>query len=152
MQYNSTVEWGDGDFITADKLQSMVNNENYLYKRVVNWSFRGMQNVPVQDSANLRILSGISIMGGEDVQVITRDVTFGDYFSASCTPVVTATLATQDRVRTDVTLMGLDGSNNVSRDGMRIWLAHQLLPSVNGQPQSLGFAREQRVHWQAVGW
>lgn len=152
MEFNSTVEWDDGDFVTAEKLQSMVNNDNYLYRRVVKWGFRGLPNVPIQDTTNLKILSGITVMGGEDTQTINTTVSFGDFFSASCSPVVTASLATADRIRVDVTLMGLDGSNVISRDGMRIWLAHQILPSEDGTPQTLGFAKEQQVHWQAVGW
>jgi hypothetical protein len=152
LEFNSTIEWDDGDYITIEKLQSMVNNDNYLYRRVVKWGFRGLETVPIEDTTNLKILSGITSMGGEDKQTITADVSFGDFFSASCEPVVTASLATSDRIRVDVTLMGLDGTNRISRNGMRIWLAHQILPAVDGEPQTLGFAREQKVHWQAVGW
>ncbi len=153
-----TLTWVDGDTITAEKLQTMVQAIRDLRVDLPNIRIQDQRNDSVIGNLgnSLKIIAGTTITNTDvNAQIVRQDVRFDkNAFTPGNAPIVIAQLATTDRVRAFCTVSGLGGnSQHPSAAGFGLWVAHQIMPpNSEGQEQVLTLARPQIVFWLAIGY
>ena len=134
------VSWQTLDAITIDKLQQMNDNISYL---------RDSRPLalydPVKLATGVKMIAGISAVGSQTDDNATVRVTFGDFFSTGCVPVITTGLVSP-LPRVHITLKGL---NTVvpNEDGFIINVQMD-----NPDPKRNKLNRKVWVNWLAVGY
>lgn len=142
------VSW-NGESISTDKLNQMANNDQFLFDRtpLVRYAFQGGQQTITRDNS-VKIISGKTpFVPSANTDWIRQNIYFGTFFSAGCSPVVTATVETQGPERRTVSIHGLGGLNtDIDING---FVAHVWVASDTGNPyvSTSGF-----IHWIAVGY
>lgn len=122
----------------------MAANDDYLEGQVFEGRYDAF-NV-VQDSG-LKIWSRVIQVQPNHKHVVEAPVSFGSFFTPGSIPVITATLATSDRIRTTLTIRGLDGGRKPSSAGFTAVLYY-----INSEGQNLVFNNYQHVHIIAMGY
>lgn len=134
------VSWNDQN-LSQQKLQQMSSNDHWLYEHSPTIRYNYLDTV-VRDSG-MKIIAGKSRYAETGRDWIDVPVYFGNFFSAACRPVVTATVEGHNRL--DVKISGHDGSE-VDYRGFRahVWL--DLIPGWTAAPAPSGW-----LHWISIG-
>ncbi len=82
--FNDTIGWTDGDVVTTQKLNAMVNNDRYLYEQRVRFRYKVFDLTRTQ---GMRIACGITQLGPNDAsEIITQQISFGNFFQSVAAP------------------------------------------------------------------
>lgn len=143
--FNEGVTYRPNDAVDNQGLNQLVHNVNYVYENLTPIRFSAYGNSA--RTSGLRIACGVVSIGpDESAMRVTRTVTFGSFFTVGAKPVVVATQATTDRVRSMTTIRGMSGGEIApSHVGFHVSVSHQLGTT------ELTFARIQYVHYIAIG-
>lgn len=131
----------NGEPLTNDKLNQMCNNEQYLFDRAtkIRYSVNGLIR-----ETGLKVLAGKTpFPARRDANFIYVNVSFGNFFTAGCHPVVTATVeATSGSLHRSKVVLQKQGSSDIDNAGF--------VAVVTGDTYAY-LAVGGWVHWTAVG-
>lgn len=132
--------------LTKEKLEQTSNNIQWLFENSPKMRYNYANGALVRDNG-LKIIAGKTWFGA----VPGRDwadswIYFGNFFSAACKPIVTATIETTGwRLRKFVTIRSVSGAAEVDHRGFICHISdHETV--VTPTIEAGGW-----VHWQAVG-
>lgn len=96
--------------LTKEKLQQMVNNDQWLFENTPRVRYNYLEGGLVRDSG-AKILAGKALFGASTNDWTERTIYFGNFFSAACKPIVTVTVeVTNNSMRRYASVRGLNGS------------------------------------------
>lgn len=137
------VTFADDQLLDASTMQTIAGDLRYLYDNMPAVYYRAYD---VKKNTGMKIACGVVQMVPHKIAGIGRDVSFGNYFSASCRPVVVT-----DHAGTGDTVMRIaaqgGASNIINHTGFRVFL-HNM---ESGKVKSY-FPVSQYIHWIAIGW
>lgn len=111
------MTWSKGDAVTVEKLNQMVENEQYLFERVV-------QSKYTFDDAERT--DGIKVFARNERFPITgtklaqKAISWEGFFSPGCNPIVQVTVGRMDRNRLWTSVKGPSGENWPTSQGCEI--------------------------------
>lgn len=136
------VSWAPLDPITDEKLDAMVNNDNWLRDN----SMRGRYSANgVNRVEGIRMLSGLALITAGKAATASRSVSFGNYFSGACKPIVTTGIVSAAQRQIFATIDGPGSKPQPTRDGFQV---HVFVESTNKKKK---IARNFYVSWIALG-
>lgn len=137
------VSWNPLDPITDDKLDAMVNNDNWLRDNQV----RGRYGANgVNKDTGIRIASGLALITSGKSAQKSKYVSFGNYFSDSCKPIVTTGIVSASQRQIYATIDGPGSKPQPTRDGFQV---HVHVTSSNKKKK---ISRNFYVSWHALGY
>lgn len=137
------VSWSPLDPITDDKLSAMVSNDNWLRDNMV----RGRYGANgVNRDTGIRIASGLALITSGKSADRTRNVSFGNYFSESCKPIVTTGIVSASQRQIFATIDGPGSKPQPTRDGFQVHV------HVNSNNKNKKISRNFYVSWHALGY
>jgi hypothetical protein len=136
------LSWSPLDTITADKLNDMVNNDNLLQENMV----RGYYNGLVKKDTGIRIAAGLVVVTARKSNVASVPVTFGDFFSAGCNPIVTTGANATSQRQIYVTIDGPGSAILPDRTGF------SAVAWVDSTSKTKKITHSFYISWIALGW
>lgn len=138
--------WGD-EYISADKLNQMAANDQYLFERTptVYYNANGVS----KRTGGMKIAAGqLIVPANKKISAVHREYHFGSFFSQGCRPVVTTGMCMTSGGRYHITIAGL-GNNSALPDhrGVRFRVIANPLNSKDNK-----ILHRVVVSWIAVGW
>lgn len=137
------VSWAPLDPITDEKLDAMVSNDNWLFDNMVRARY-GANGV--SRDTGIRIASGLALITSGKSAEKSRSVTFGNYFSDSCKPVVTTGIVSGSQRQIFATIDGPGSNPQPTRDGFQVHV------HVNSNNKKKKISRNFYVSWHALGY
>jgi hypothetical protein len=108
------VSWSPHDPITNNKMNAMVSNDNWLRDNMV----RGRYSANgVDRDLGIRIVGGLALITAVQRPRNSRRVSFGNYFSASCRPIVTTGIVSAQQRMLHVVIEGPGSELQPNRNG-----------------------------------
>ena len=136
------VSWAPLDPITDEKLDAMVSNDNYLRENMVTGQYYGYG---IKKNTGVRIATGLAGIGASKANQRQVAVSFGNFFSTACRPIITTGVISSKQRMIYATLDGPGSQLHPTRDGFQI---HVYVDSTaKNKKISKGFY----VSWIAVG-
>lgn len=137
------VSWQPRDVVSNDKLDAMVNNDQWLRDNTPRARYSGNG---VQKDTGIRIASGLALIpaGGKAADK-AANVNFNNYFSESCIPIVTTGIVSGTQRQLFVTIDGPGSGLQPTRDGFQVH-AHVVSSS-----KSKKFTKNIYISWHALG-
>lgn len=137
------ISWAPLDPITDEKLDAMVGNDNWLRDNMV----RGRYGANgVNRDTGIRIASGMALITSGKAATKTKFVSFGNYFSDSCKPLVTTGIVSASQRQIFVTIDGPGSKPQPTRDGFQVHVY------VNSTNKIKKISRNFYVSWHALGY
>lgn len=137
------LSWSPYDPITDEKLQGMVDNDNYLRDNMTRSQY-GANGIT--KTTGVKIASGLALITARKGRSATRSVFFGNYFSDGCKPIVTTGTVSISQRMIWVTHYG-PGSNLIpTRDGFTVFVY------VDTETKKKNITRNFYVSWHALGY
>jgi hypothetical protein len=137
------VSWSPLDPITDEKLDAMVQNDNWLRDNMTRAQYSANS---VQRDIGVRIASGLALITSGKKADASRDVVFGSYFSESCKPIVTTGVVSSHHRQVFATVDGPGSAPQPTRDGFTV---HVVVTATSG-PKKI--KRNFYVAWHAIGY
>lgn len=136
----SNVVWQPLDLMTDDKMSQMDQNSQWIRDRLPLTHYTH----GVNRTQGIKIVSGIKKIGSTAEPKVTVQVTFGNFFTVGCRPIITTGLVTRmDRVF--VTVAGI-GQLHPDNRGFT-------LQAIGDQREStVRIASDIFVNWTAIGY
>ncbi len=129
--------------LTKEKLQQMANNDQWLFENTPRIRYNFLEGNIVRDSG-AKILAGKLIFGAGTKDWSERTVSCGNFFSASCKPIVVSTVeATGTHLRKLVTTKGINGAEIDHRG----FIAHVSVQERNAKVMDTWGL----IHYMAIG-
>jgi len=95
--------------LTKEKLQQMVNNEQWLFENSPRMRYTMHDGGLTRDNG-AKILAGKALFGASTKDWVERTIYFGNFFSAACKPIVQVTIETTGtHLRKLATARSIDG-------------------------------------------
>ena len=138
------VSWAPLDPITDEKLDAMVNNDNWLRDNMARAQY-GANGV--HRDTGVRIASGLVLMTAGKGITRNKRVSFGSYFSESCKPIVTTGIVSTAQRQIHVTIDGPGNSVQPTRDGFQCY-CYVVVPKKGNKKITRNFY----VSWHALGY
>lgn len=137
------ISWSDQEDITGEKLDAMVSNTNYLRDNMLrgNYGANGITR-----DVGLKIASGLVLITASKTPIQSRTVSFSNYFSDSCKPIVTTGVVSSSQRRIFVSVNGPGSLPMPTRDGF------QVVVEVDSTSKKKSITRNFYVSWIAMGW
>jgi hypothetical protein len=138
-----SVSWADNEPIFTSKLNTMTNNDQWLFEntpRMVYSSYGGAG----KRSSQLKIAAGVLTVGANGQNVQTARQLFGSFFSTACKPVVVTSLAHQGEVRLHWGIKGISTTYVDSR-GFDVLMGADVTGKWTHMTKTFW------IHWIAVG-
>lgn len=136
------VSWSPLDQITDEKLDAMVSNDNYLRDNMMTGQYAAHG---VTRTTGIRMLSGLVLITASKTNTQTKNVSFGNYFSTACRPVVTTGILSTSQRMIFATIDGLGSLAAPTRDGFQVHVY------VDSTSKSKKISRNFYVSWHAMG-
>lgn len=137
------VSWSPNDPLEDDKLDAMVQNDNWLLENMM----RGQYNsTGVVRETGLKFAGGLAIITSGKSASKSRYVNFDNYFSESCKPIVTTGIVSSSQRQIHATIDGPGSKPQPTRDGFQI---HVYVQSKNKKKK---ISRNFYVSWHALGY
>jgi hypothetical protein len=111
------VSWDPLDPITVDKLSAMVDNDNWLKDNSVRGRY-GANNV--NKDTGILIASGLARFTASKSAHQQKFVSFGNYFSMGCNPIVTVAVVSAHQRQIFPTIDGPGSKPQPTRDGFQV--------------------------------
>lgn len=140
------VSWGN-EYISADKLNVMASNDQYLFERTPTVYYKAFG--VSKRAGGMKIIAGIQVFGAnKKVTNVDKDYHFGNFFSQGCHPIVTTSLSMATPGRYHVVISGL-GKGVISPDhrGMNLRVIANAM-----SPKDARINTKIICNWIAVGW
>lgn len=139
------VYWGEEPVSTA-KLNQMVNNTQWVYENMPRMNFAAYG---VKKTSGIKIMAGTAVLPATGAAVSALDVSFGNFFTAGCRPVVvTGIQPTSGLIRFYLTVRGIS-ENNVDHRGVKMQAVAEYYGSSTKTPV---ISNPIVAHYIAVGW
>lgn len=136
------VSWAPLEPITDEKLDAMVGNDNWLKENMVQGQYKGHG---VSKTTGVKIVTGlVGIPAGKRNQV-TKNVSFGNFFSTACKPIVTTGIISSNHRMIFATIDGPGSSFYPDRNGFQVHVY------VDSTSKTKKISRSFYVSWIAVG-
>lgn len=111
------ISWGN-EYISADKLNIMTSNDQYLFERMPSIYYNGPTGIK-RSSGGLKILAGCAVIQKNlKRESAIKDFHFGSYFSQGCRPVITTGMTADTPGRYSVMMTGF-GQDRPDNRGVR---------------------------------
>lgn len=137
------ISWAPLDPVDDEKLDAMVSNDNWLRDHQV----RGRYGANgVNRDTGIRLASGLCLITSGKAASQTKFVTFGNYFSDSCKPIVTTGIVSATQRQIYVTIDGPGSKPQPTRDGFQVHVY------VNSTNKAKKISRNFYVSWHAIGY
>lgn len=138
------VSWSPNEPITSDKLNTMVSNDNWNRDNMVRGRF---ESGGVNRDIGVLLLSGLQLITppGGTAASVTKNVTFGTYFSEACNPIVTTGVVSSSQKKIWVTIDGPGSKTTPTRDGF------QVTATVDSKKKKKKFTKNFYISWHALG-
>jgi hypothetical protein len=137
------LSWSPNDPITDEKLQGMVDNDNWLRDTMTQSQYAANGIVK---TTGIKIASGLALITARKGREASRVVSFGNYFSDGCRPIITTgTLSISQRMIW-VSYYGLGSTFIPTRDGFTIRVY------VDTLTKKKDITRNFYVAWHALGY
>ena len=137
------VSWSPLDPITDEKLDAMVSNDNWLRDNMV----RGRYGANgVNRDTGIKVASGLALITSGKSATRSKYVSFGNYFSDSCKPIVTHGVVSSSQRQIFVTIDGPGSKPQPTRDGFQVHVY------VNSNNKHKKISRNFYVSWHALGY
>lgn len=137
------VSWSPRDPITDEKLDGMVSNDNYLRDHMV----RGRYSANgVKIDTGIRLASGLCLITSGKSANKVKSVSFNNFFSEGCKPIVTTGIVSASQRLIFVTIDGPGSKPQPTRDGFQV---HVHVESKNKKKK---ISRNFYVSWHALGY
>lgn len=107
------VSWNPGEVVTAEGLNALVSRDDNLRETKVSGSHSGIKT-------GIKLISGISTIGGVKASSRSIAVKFGQTFSSGCRPAVTASITSTSQAQLFTTITGPGSVALPTRDGFDI--------------------------------
>lgn len=137
------VSWSPNDVITDEKLGAMVNNDQWLKDNMVRGKYSGHG---VNRDTGVRLLSGLALITSRKSASATKSVSFGNYFTEGCKPIVTTGIVSGSQRQIYDTIDGPGNAGHPTRDGFQV---HVYVESKNKKKK---ISRNFYVSWHALGY
>jgi len=137
------LSWSPMDPITAEKLNDMVSNDNLLQDNMVRGFYSGAS---VTKEQGIRVASGLALITANKSASKAKGVTFGNFFSAGCRPIVATGTMSQVQRQIYVTCDGPGAEVLPTRDGFTVNVF------VNSTSKKKKISHNFYVSWIALGW
>lgn len=136
------ISWAPREPITDEKLDAMVGNDNWLKDNMVTGQYSGSG---VSRRTGVRIASGLVLITAGKSASQTRNVSFGNFFSEACRPIVTTGIVSISQRQIYATIDGPGTAYLPTRDGFQV---HVYVNSTNKRKR---ISRNFYVSWHALG-
>ena len=137
------VSWAPLDPITDEKLDAMVNNDNWLRDNMMRGKYSANS---VNRENGMRMLAGLALITSGKAASKSVNVSFGNYFSEACRPIVTTGIVSAGQRQIYSTIDGPGSKPQPTRDGFQ---AHVFVNSSNKKKK---IARNFYISWHALGY
>lgn len=137
------VAWSDDELVTADKLNTMASNADWIKNHMVKGLYSAF-NMNKKDG--VKIASGMKLVPEGNKQSDTVTVRFNSFFNGSCKPVVTTGIVSSHQRRIFVSLDGI-GRAFPDSNGFQI---HAFIEAEADKNKKI--KHNFHVSWIAVGW
>lgn len=137
------ITFVDDQLIDSETMQTIAGDLRYLYDNTPAVYYRAYD---VRKNTGMKVACGVVQMVPHKAKQINRDISFGNYFSASCRPVVVVTGATGAWVSIEIAAQG-GHTRVVNNTGFRIYLQSNEVGKVKSY-----FPSSSYIHWIAIGW
>lgn len=138
------VSWAPNQPITSEKLNAMASNDTYLRQTMVRGHYSA---VGVNRVEGVKIMAGMIPFAPTKALHTARRVSFANFFSASCKPVVTTGLISAASKMVFVSVDGPGGHLLPTRDGCEISVMPFAYVQKNRKINATLY-----VAWHAVGY
>lgn len=136
------VSWSPDQPITDEQLDAMVSNDNWLRSNMVSGQYRGLGTTR---TTGVKIISGLVPITASKSNQQVRNVSFGNFFSTSCMPIITTGVWSGSQRMVFATIDGPGSKPYPTRDGFQI---HVYVDSTSKVKK---ITRNFYVSWIAVG-
>lgn len=137
------VSWSPRDPITDEKLDNMVNNDNWLRDHQV----RGRYSANgVRFDVGIRMASGLALITSSKSADRNKSVSFGNYFSEGCKPIVTTGIVSSSQRQIFASIDGPGSKPQPTRDGFQVHV------HVNSKNKRRKITKNFYVSWHALGY
>ena len=137
------VSWSPRDPITDEKLDNMVNNDNWLRDHQVRGRYSGNG---VRFDVGIRLASGLALITSGKSANKNKSVSFGNYFSEGCKPIVTTGIVSSSQRQIYATIDGPGSKPQPTRDGFQVHV------HVNSNNKRRKITKNFYVSWHALGY
>lgn len=137
------ISWSPQDPITAGKLNTMVSNDNWLRDNTVRGKYSANG---VHRDSGIRIASGLALITSGKRAQRRKYVSFGNYFSESCRPIVTTGIVSASQRQIFATIDGPGAKPQPTRDGFQVHV------HVESRNKKRKISRNFYVSWHALGY
>lgn len=114
------VSWPVGSPTDVARLSQMASNDQYLFENMPKMTY---SSAGLKRAAGVKVLSGKALYTAQTVDWAVVDISFGNYFSPGCQPVVVCTVASYWSHRKYVTVCGFDGTEIIDHRGFKATVA-----------------------------
>jgi hypothetical protein len=104
------VVWNANEYISTDKLNTMVSNTRYLFERAPKLYYNAYS---VKKDSGLKIACGTITVAASKSKQYARTVSFGTFFTVGCKPVIVTSITSATNRRLTITQYGIQGANYV---------------------------------------
>jgi len=137
------VSWEPNDILSADKLNRMTSNDQYLFDHMPRALYRAYG---VRRDTGIKVAGGLCLIKASKRPTGTNTVNFGSFFSSRCDPIVTTGVVNSQQDRIFVAINGL-GKPQPDNRGFRVRV------SVNAaHKKHQKIKRRFYVSWIALGY
>lgn len=137
------ISWAPSEPITDDKLDAMVNNDNWLRDNMMLGRYAANG---VRRETGVRMASGLALITSGKSANKSQTVSFGNYFSESCRPIVTTGIVSSSQRQIFATIDGPGSKPQPTRDGFQV---HVHVESKNKKKK---ISRNFYISWHALGY
>lgn len=136
------ISWAPLEPITDEKLDAMVSNDNYLRDNMVTGQYGGYS---VKRTTGIRVLTGLVTITASKTNTQSRSVSFGNYFSQACRPIITTGVISTSQRMIFPTIDGPGTQAHPTRDGFQVHVY------VDSTAKKKKITRNFYVSWHAIG-
>jgi hypothetical protein len=136
------LSWSPNDPITDEKLQGMVDNDNYLRDNMTRSQYAASG---VTKNTGVKIASGFALIAARKGREASRQVGFSNYFSDGSHPIITTSPVSRAQRMIWVTHQGLGSNLLPTRDGFVV------VVNIDSTTKKKNITHNFYVAWHALG-
>ncbi len=144
-EFSKGIEWDEGDVVTEAKMQKMVANDLFLYQHRIPIKVKPFRRNT--HTEGVKIASGSIQFSPSKRHTIRRQISFGNYFSVGCRPVIVVTPGISRGL--DASVMTAIHGINANIPDHRGFVVFLSRPS---ERKASGFGKGTYLNWIAIGW
>ena len=139
------VSWGTNEPLDTNKLNTMAQNVDYLFKRMPKVYFNAYN---AQRDIGVKIACGVATIPPTSNYSTTVTVYFGTFFTPGSQPIITTSITSSYNRRVIDTINGISG--NAAMPDHRGFIAHIAAVEFNDKTNAL--SKTMHLNWIAMGY